>query len=83
MHIIADIGGTKMRLARTEDMRTFSKPEMLDTPQDDAAFLDVFESAVARIAGTDKVESIVAGKPLWKRREGLEESHAGSRIFRE
>ncbi len=73
MHIIADIGGTKMRLARTDDMQRFSEPLILDTPQDDDAFLGVFEHAVEKLAASDKVEAIVAGKPLWKRRDGLEE----------
>lgn len=64
-----------MRIARTDDGRTFSTPVILDTPKDDEAFVRAFVSAARQIAeaGAGEIQGLVAGKPLWKRRAGLED----------
>jgi len=33
MYIVADIGGTKMRIAKSEDLQTIGEPLIIDTPQ--------------------------------------------------
>lgn len=71
MHILADIGGTKMRIARTDDLHRFSDPHIIDTPKDDDALVRAFVGAVHDVAGDAKIEGLVGGKPLWKRRAGL------------
>ncbi len=83
MHILADIGGTKTRIARTDDLERFTDPVIIDTPQEDDAFLDTFFNTVAEVSGGSAPESYVIGKPQWKRRVGLEaeiEKRAGAPV---
>ena len=60
MHIVADIGGTKTRIAGSADLSKFGTPVILDTPQryDDALIAII--AAAKKIAG-GKIESLAAG----------------------
>ena len=51
MYIIADIGGTKMRIAKSDDLKTFSEPIIQETPQEYPAGIELITSTVRDIVG--------------------------------
>jgi predicted NBD/HSP70 family sugar kinase len=61
MYILADIGGTKTRIAGSSDLSKFSTPIILDTPQkyDDALAAIIAE--IKKITGGGRIESLAAG----------------------
>ncbi len=63
MYLLADIGGTKTRIAGTRDMNSFSDPIIFDTP---SAYEDgigkIVETAHA-IAGNESITAMVMGVP--------------------
>ena len=61
MHIVADIGGSKTRIAGSSDLSKFTTPVILDTPQkyDDA--LAMFIATAQQIAAGMKIESVASG----------------------
>lgn len=62
MYIVADIGGTKTRIAGSEDLTVFNEPIMFDTPlQYDEAMHQIVETA-RRVSG-GAIERMVAGVP--------------------
>lgn len=73
MFIVADIGGTKMRIARSDDAVSFAEPIITETPAGDDALVAAFERSLTALAGSDEIRHVVIGKPLWKSRPGLEE----------
>ncbi|MDP3645976.1 MAG: ROK family protein [bacterium] len=60
MYIVADIGGTKTRVAGSRDLEKFDEPIIFDTPQEYADGLVALEAAIRKVAGTEKIESIAA-----------------------
>ena len=49
MHILADVGGTKMRVAATEDAKSFGDPVVLDTPKEYAQGIAAISEAARGI----------------------------------
>jgi predicted NBD/HSP70 family sugar kinase len=61
MFIVADIGGTKTRIAGSSDLSTFGTPVIFDTPQQYDEALAVIVAAAQKIAGGKKIDSLAAG----------------------
>ena len=64
MNIVADIGGTKTRIAAARDFESFAEPVILDTPQRYDEALQVISDTVRQLAGADSIKSFVAGVPV-------------------
>lgn len=64
MHIVSDIGGTKMRLAGTHDLQSFQAPIFLATPQSYDEALALFVESAKTIAAGEVIESIAIGVPV-------------------
>ena len=62
MHIIADIGGTKMRIVGTRNMREFSgEPRYIDTPHEYREGCAVLAGAMRDISQGEKIEKVLIG----------------------
>lgn len=61
MYILADIGGSKMRLAGSADLRTFSEPIVTATPKPYEEGIAAFSEMALSIAGTNPIEAVAAG----------------------
>lgn len=61
MHILADIGGTKIRIAGTEEAGSFGEPVILDTPQSYRGGILALSQAIQSIAHGTLVEGIITG----------------------
>jgi predicted NBD/HSP70 family sugar kinase len=68
MYLLADIGGTKMRIAVTRNLRSFDAPIIIDTPTENADLLRLFVETVHSLAKDNGITHIVVGKPLWAKR---------------
>ena len=60
MDILADIGGTKTRIAGTSDLKFFSEPVVVDTPKLYKEGIAAISAAAKRITANDVIESIIA-----------------------
>lgn len=63
MYIVADIGGTKMRIARSRDRSAFDEPVILDTPSEYEAGLALLSDTARAVTKGEKIEALVAGVP--------------------
>ncbi|HVM73467.1 MAG TPA: ROK family protein [Candidatus Paceibacterota bacterium] len=63
MYIVADIGGTKMRLAAAREVDHFETPIFLGTPQSYDEALALFVETAKLIAGQDPITAIAIGLP--------------------
>src|ERR1700690_711508 len=63
MYIAADIGGSKMRIAGSDDLKNFSDPVVIETPQNYDDGLLMFVSTVRQIATGESIAGIIAGVP--------------------
>lgn len=61
MFIVADIGGTKMRIARSRDLMSFDEPLKLDTPQEYTDAMDKIRDAVQELSQGEKVDAMSVG----------------------
>lgn len=61
MYIVADIGGTKMRVARSRDLTTFDEPVIVDTPQEYERGLGLLCTTVHDLVGTERVDAVALG----------------------
>ena len=64
MHILADIGGTKMRLAATVDRQVFTEPLILTTPQGYDEALALLCRSIHDLSRGEAMEKIVIGLPV-------------------
>jgi glucokinase len=64
MHIIADVGGTKMRLARVSIGEPFGEPVIIQTPPSYQQALSAFVEIARRLAGSERIETIAVGVPF-------------------
>jgi predicted NBD/HSP70 family sugar kinase len=60
-HILFDIGGTKMRLARRISETEFSEPIKVETPKDGEEGIRMLLDLAREIAGDDRIESVSGG----------------------
>jgi len=63
MYIIADIGGTKMRIAGSRDGERFDDPVILETPQSYEEGIALFVDTATKIATGEPIAKVVAGVP--------------------
>lgn len=63
MHIIFDIGGTKTRVARSDDLKTFSDPVSFDTPEDPDEGIKKIADAARDLAHNETIIAIAGGAP--------------------
>jgi predicted NBD/HSP70 family sugar kinase len=61
MYIVADIGGTKMRVAGSSDLSSFNEPVILDTPQEYDKGIALFAETARKIAGGESIEKCAVG----------------------
>lgn len=61
MHILFDIGGTKMRIAGLRHGATFETPVSVKTPQDFEEAMGLFAETAQRVAGGEAIEHCVGG----------------------
>jgi predicted NBD/HSP70 family sugar kinase len=61
MKIVADIGGTNLRIAGSNDLLGFTEPLILGTPQEYGAAIAVFTDAARRIAGNERIDAVQIG----------------------
>ena len=55
MYILADIGGSKMRIARSDDLQSFGEPVIIETPQ-------IYEEGLKNL--TDTALKLAQGKTI-------------------
>lgn len=60
-HIIFDIGGTKMRVARRIDNSTFSEPKKIATPQNGQEGISALLELAHEVGGGEPIESMSGG----------------------
>ena len=58
MYILFDIGGTKMRLAASKDLNTFSEPVIVPTPSDFDKGIRVFKEETLKLTNHEKVKAL-------------------------
>jgi glucokinase len=63
MYIVADIGGTKTRIARSHDLETFDEPIIYDTPHPYEEGIRVFITRTLELAQGEPIERVVIGLP--------------------
>lgn len=63
MHIVADIGGTKMRIARSRDLQSFDEPVTSVTPQAYEEGLKEIIDTARSLAGSEPIDSVALGFP--------------------
>jgi predicted NBD/HSP70 family sugar kinase len=61
MFIACDIGGTKFRVARSEDCVSFDEPIIEETPDNPKEGLKLIMETIANVAGDEPIDAIVAG----------------------
>jgi glucokinase len=63
MNILADIGGTKMRIASSNEPSKFNEPTILETPQSYDEALALFIETAKSLVGSEAVSAVVIGVP--------------------
>lgn len=61
MYIIFDIGGTKTRVAASEDLETYGEPIKFDTPLSYSEGLDALQAAIQKVAGGNAIKAMAGG----------------------
>lgn len=62
MFIVADIGGSKMRIAKSDDLKTFSEPIIQQTPQEYPAGIELITTTVHDLIGAGtKIDGVAIG----------------------
>ncbi|MFC1594934.1 ROK family protein [Patescibacteria group bacterium] len=63
MYLVFDIGGTKMRIASSKDLKTFDEPKIVATPSDFDEGIEVFKNTANELCKNKKIEAIAGGAP--------------------
>jgi predicted NBD/HSP70 family sugar kinase len=61
MKIVADIGGTKTRMAGSHDLMGYSEPMLYDTPKDYKTAIETITQNAHKIAGHERIEVVQIG----------------------
>lgn len=61
MYLLFDIGGTKMRLAVSEDGEIFGEPRIVPTPENFDKGMTIFAQAVKELSGGKKIDAVAGG----------------------
>ena len=63
MYIVADVGSTNTRIARSKDLDTFDEPLIYSTPHTYEEGIRTFIAHAQELAGTESIERIMIGLP--------------------
>src|ERR1700722_8780354 len=58
MYIVADIGGTRMRIAKSDDLEKLGEPLIVDTPKDYAEGIAGIIGICRQMAGNEKIDAM-------------------------
>ena len=58
MYLVADIGGTKTRIAKSIDLEKVEEPTVVNTPQNYAEGIALLIQLAKQIAGDEKIEAM-------------------------
>lgn len=61
MYVLFDIGGTKTRIAVSDDLESFSDPVITETPQDYTEGIQLVKNTVAELCGDTPITAAVGG----------------------
>ena len=61
MYIVFDIGGTKTRIAKSVDLKSFTKPIIFPTPKKFEAGMVMFDSTIRQLAKGEKIIAMAGG----------------------
>jgi predicted NBD/HSP70 family sugar kinase len=61
MYLLFDIGGTKMRIAATEDCKEFGEPKIVATPKDFKEGISIFKNTALELSGGEKIKMAGGG----------------------
>jgi predicted NBD/HSP70 family sugar kinase len=61
MHVLFDIGGTKTRIALSEDLKTYGEPVKFDTLLDYEQGIALFIEKIRELIGENKVDGLAGG----------------------
>lgn len=61
MYVLFDIGGTKTRIAVTENLETFSEPIKFETPSRFEDGVEVISNAIKKLVGSQKITALAGG----------------------
>lgn len=75
MILLFDIGGTKTRLAASEDGRTFEEPIIFSTPAQYDEAISTISSQALDLAGGRRIEKVCGGIRAYERHTGRMRSH--------
>ena len=64
MYILADIGGTKTRIAGSTDLASFGEPVIFDTPGSYSEGLALLRTTIQEVAGSAAIEAVGMGLPV-------------------
>jgi len=75
MHILFDLGKTKIRIAGSRDFESFIEPKIFDTPKDYDATISLIAKTAHEITGDGEIEMVIGGigGPLNKEKDALTE----------
>jgi predicted NBD/HSP70 family sugar kinase len=88
MHILFDLGKTKIRIAGSRDFESFIEPKIFDTPKDYDAAIELINKTAREISEGGEIEMVVGGigGPLNREKdelvEGVNFPGWGGRTFR-
>ena len=73
MHILFDLGKTKIRIAGSRDFESFIEPKIFETPKDYDATIALIAKNAREISGDGEIEMVVGGigGPLTKEKDAL------------
>jgi predicted NBD/HSP70 family sugar kinase len=58
MYIVADIGGTKTRIAKSKDLKSFEEPIIIDTLQDYEKGVEEVSNVITKVASNETIDAI-------------------------
>lgn len=61
MYILADVGGTKTRIAASSDLMSFGEPVILDTPHDYVQGLQMLANGAKQLSGKEPIDAVQIG----------------------
>ncbi len=80
MYILFDIGGTKMRIAGTKDLESFSEPVIIPTPQKFGDGIEAMVNAAKEVCGDEDMQAVAVGIAASPNREKTELASGGPNI---
>jgi predicted NBD/HSP70 family sugar kinase len=80
MYLLADIGGTKTRLAASKELHSFSEPVVFASPQDAAALVEELMQQAYKLTGGAAAPMLI-GKPIYMDIEREVRKRAGAEVY--